>query len=252
MLAEIGRGFSDVVVYKEKIYAQIIQLLNMASVPILTNVGLKIAGIQAELFPDPIPDLFMGAPLTISGHYYNGEFPATIELLGVQDDGKSACIEVKTRTSEVIPVKKVFIKQQLDLLTARSWLDREDKQLERKVVDLSCEESMPSAYTMMVAYETTEEAKAQASVDDPLLGAKKQPQWWKNKKVVAGLVVGNAVLIGAAAFSFGDLGASIANVPIIGALADGGLGNLVDCCGACGSCDCGGCDCSGCGDCLSC
>jgi hypothetical protein len=44
MLAQIGRGFSDVVVYKEKIFDQMLQLLNMAAVPVITNVQLSIAG----------------------------------------------------------------------------------------------------------------------------------------------------------------------------------------------------------------
>jgi len=189
--------------------------------------------------------------LTISG-YYTGTFPASIELIGQTPDGKDFKVEVKTRTSDVIPVKKVFIKQRIDLLTARSWLSQTDKALERRVVELSCYESMPSAYTTMVAYETSEEEKQRADDDDPLFGKnKKKKQWWKNKKVIAGLAVGNAVLIGAAAFSFGNLAASAANTPLIGLLG-GGIGGLTDCCALCGSCGCDGCDCSPCADCLAC
>lgn len=65
MLAQIGRGFSDVVVYKECIYSQMTQLLDMAAIPVITNVRLEIPG-EAEivdLVPRTIPDLFMGAPL---------------------------------------------------------------------------------------------------------------------------------------------------------------------------------------------
>lgn len=46
MLAQIGRGFSDVVVYKERIYSQMLQLINMAAVPVITNVTLSIEGVK--------------------------------------------------------------------------------------------------------------------------------------------------------------------------------------------------------------
>jgi len=172
------------------------------------------------------------------------------------------------------------------------------KQLQEQIVDISCTESMPSAYTTMVAYETTEEKRREMKADRqqsmangrdaqgedaPLLGgvngdegksdtgsgskvdlAKKQAaatqakkKWYRNPKVLGAIAVGNAVLIGAAAFSFGDLAASAGNLPVIGALGDG-IGNLLsgdccglgDCCGACGDCQCD-CDCD-CGDCLAC
>jgi hypothetical protein len=119
MLAQIGRGFSDVVVYKEKIFDQMLQLLNMAAVPVITNVQLSIAGVKGvELYPFPVPDLFMGAPLTISGKY-EGKFPEEVKLLGTGPDGKPFTVSMAPRTSDVIPVSKVFIKQRLDLLTAR-------------------------------------------------------------------------------------------------------------------------------------
>jgi hypothetical protein len=289
------------VVYKERIYSQMLQLLNMAAIPVLTNVQLSIAGIKGvELYPFPIPDLFMGAPLTIAGRYA-GKFPDEVKITGQQADKKEYSMTIQPRSSEVIPVNKVFIKQRLDLLTARSWLE-ESKSLQEQIVDISCTESMPSAYTTMVAYETTEEKRREMKTerqnslqgqpgqlgsspdqneDAPLLGgvpsseegksansndgksigisgdsqAKKQmmskKKWYRNPKVLGAIAVGNAVLIGAAAFSFGDLAASLSNVPVIGALGDG-IGGIIggDCCGACGDCECD-CDCD-CGDCLAC
>jgi len=79
-------------------------------------------------------------------------------------------------------------------------------------------------------------------------GKQLQKKWYRNPKTLAALAVGNAVLIGAAAFSFGDVAASIGNLPVIGALGDG-FDGLIDgsCCGDC-ACDC---DCD-CGDCLAC
>jgi len=255
-------------VYKERIFSQIMQLLNMAAVPVLTGVTLEMSGIEnVELYPFPIPDLFMGAPLTIAGHY-KGRFPDKIKMNGLMADGRKFEMEILSRASEVIPVSKVFLKQRIDLLTARAWFE-ESKSIQDQVVDISCQESMPSAYTMMVAFETTEEKKnslLQDSKDDgdePLikkggdekmssqerakLMAQAKQKWYKNPKTIAALAVGNAVLIGAAVFSFGDIAASVGNLPVIGSLGDGIFGALDgSCCDACGNCDCD------CGDCLAC
>ena len=124
---------------------------------------------------------------------------------------------------------------------------------------------------------------------EPLIKQQKpqlKKKWYKNPKTLAAIAVGNAVLIGAAAFSFGgvcstnnwkrltsavfaDVAASIGNLPVIGALGfvcfggelvskppvlrSDGIGGILggECCGdCCGSCECD-CDCD-CGDCLAC
>jgi hypothetical protein len=246
MLAQIGRGFSDVVVYKENIYQQMVQLLNMAAVPVMTDLELELPGVRnCELYPFPLPDLFMGAPLTISGKYV-GKFPSTVTLHGVaplQGAGFGFSLEAKTQQSDVIPVGKVFLKQRLDLLTAKAWLE-ESKQIENEVVDLSCENSMPSAYTVMMAYETTEEQK------HDLAKSKGKRKWYRDPKVLGALAVGNCMLIGAAAFYFGDLASSMGNVPVIG-----GIGDAVASIDGCDCCDCGCLDCCGdcdCSDCMVC
>lgn len=269
MLAQIGRGFSDIVVYKERICAQMTQLLGMASQPVLTNVELSLPGVKSvELYPFPLPDLFMGAPLTVSGKY-RGRFPDVVTLKGDLADQKTWQTQIHTRTSDVIPVNKVFLKQRLDLLTASAWL-KESRELEEEIIDLSCRESMPSAYTAMVAFQTDDERKKQldsmrntsrtfrssgqsaaaagssaAKSDEPGAPSKKK-KWYRDPKKLAALAVGHAVVIGAAAYSFGDVGASLSNLPVIGAIGDAFSG---DCCG----CDCGdGCGDCDCGDCLSC
>ncbi|XP_039832733.1 uncharacterized protein LOC120693379 isoform X2 [Panicum virgatum] len=49
---------------------------------------------------------------------------------------------------------EVLAKQQMDLLTAKAWL-LENKELERKVVKLSIQNSLPSEYTRMVLLQTS-------------------------------------------------------------------------------------------------
>jgi hypothetical protein len=58
--------------------------------------------------------------------------------------------------TDIIPVDRIFLKQRLDLLTAKAWLDQ-SKHIEAEIVSLSKENNVPSAYTTMVAFESTKE-----------------------------------------------------------------------------------------------
>jgi hypothetical protein len=64
MLAQLGRGFDEVVVYKERIFSQVSSLIERASIPILKDVSLLIDQVKdCEMYPFPIPDLFQGSPI---------------------------------------------------------------------------------------------------------------------------------------------------------------------------------------------
>jgi hypothetical protein len=65
-------------------------------------------------------------------------------------------LQVIAQSAPQIPLSKVFVKQQLDLLTARAWLAKDDK-LKQRVVDLSVAEGVPSEHTAMIGFETTPE-----------------------------------------------------------------------------------------------
>ncbi len=58
--------------------------------------------------------------------------------------------------TDIIPVDRIFLKQRLDLLTAKAWLDQ-SKHIEAEIVSLSKENNVPSAYTTMVAFESTKD-----------------------------------------------------------------------------------------------
>lgn len=253
MLAQIGRGFCDVVTYTEKIYTQMLQLLNMAAVPVLTNVKLDCPDVKSlEIFPSPLPDLFMGAPLTISGKY-EGTFPKEVTITATDPLGTLIVLSIPARTSEVIPVNKVLIKQRLDLLTAKQWLE-ESEAMKKEIVDISCEYEIPSAFTSMVSYKRPDQKLDgdDRGIDPSHVHFKSKKggkgyKWFHDPTMLASLTLGGAVLVGAALFSFGDLAASAGNLPVGDAV--GGLGELGggECCGAeCVGCD--GCD-GGCDDC---
>lgn len=63
-------------------------MLVAASAPVLTNLALRIEGVpEFEAYPDPIPDLFCGNPLVVSGKFA-GEFPGALTLYGTLPSGQ--------------------------------------------------------------------------------------------------------------------------------------------------------------------
>jgi len=261
----IGRGFSDVCVYAESIYSKVVRLLESASVPVLTNISLAMESVeQCELYPFPIQDLFMGSPLLVAGKYRTHlKFPDRITIRGTLPDGRMIAMDVLTMVNPLIPVNKVFLKQRLDLLTARAWLE-ESKEIEAEVVRISVEESMPSAYTSMVAYEVSDKRRKEIEEEqanrDKKQTDKKQEQKTKDPKpknrgvsgkTIAAIAVGGVIVLGVAAFAFGDLAATVGNLGIPGDLGLSHLFSAVSHCGGCHLLNCFG-DCSSCGPCGGC
>lgn len=248
-LAVIGRGQFDVAFRPYAIQSQILRMLNAASMPILTEVSVSISGLDnVELYPFPIPDLFVGLPVIVSGKYA-GVFPANIQLNGRLPNGEEWTQRVDTTKAAFIPLERVFVKQRLDILTANAWLQDNNPQMIQEIVDLSLETAVPCEYTRMVGIETTQ-SKYEDMKRDRKAGKKIVPAKFAIGGAAAVTVIAGVGL----AIGFGNIGASLANAPVLDALA-GGLGDaiaapieaIVGCCGDCCQ-DIGDC----CGDCFDC
>jgi uncharacterized protein YegL len=155
MVAQMGHGFCELAYTPETIYRQMVHLVEMASLPVLTDVEVDIDGVdECELYPFPIPDLFVGAPLILSGQYTGKFFPPTVVLSGVLGNGQRHSEVVQVKPAGGVPVERVFLKQRLELMTAKAWLQN-DAKMESEVASLSAAASMPCAYTTMICFETT-------------------------------------------------------------------------------------------------
>lgn len=132
-------------------------------------------------------------------------------------------------------------------------------------MDVSVAANMPSAYTSTVMFETTQALldEEEKKINDMMNGNdindanavkfRKQKMMAKiknNKKTVAALAIGGTAAVVAVSFmSFGDVNATMDNIPILGGGGDLDL-DVDGCCGdgeCCGDadcdCDCGDCEC---------
>merc|ERR1719461_2650212 len=90
--------------------------------------------------------------------------PEQIVLKGKLQNGDTLSIPVRADTSSVIPIDRVFIKQRMDQLNAEYWLTGNEK-IKKQIVDISVNETFPSPYTSMIAYESTPKEKAEQDKD---------------------------------------------------------------------------------------
>ena len=104
-----------------------------------------------------------------------------------------------------IPIKKMFVRQKLDLLVGQAWLTGSHG-TKGAAIAYSVQESVPCPYTRIVAYETTQEKKKK----EEEMGGGGRMGIGKTAGLAA-LAVGGVVLIGFAAMNFGDVAATLAN-----------------------------------------
>ncbi|ETO23352.1 hypothetical protein RFI_13832 [Reticulomyxa filosa] len=166
MLAKLGRGFNDIVVRREKVGPKTRHLMQLANLPILTDVEIGYPVDDLEIYPFPVPDLFANAPIVIATNFKKSkDNPKKATVKGYEASGSEIKIPVNIRATPNIPVDKIFAKERLDLLTAQAWL-LEDEKSEELVVQESIAHCIPSQYTSIVAFETRQEALKERNLAD--------------------------------------------------------------------------------------
>jgi Ca-activated chloride channel family protein len=84
-LAQEHRGTTGYVRPDERIDEEISAFYASVSTPVLTDIELDFGDVVvADTYPDPLPDLFAGTQLILTGRY-RGEGPVRIDLTGLVD-----------------------------------------------------------------------------------------------------------------------------------------------------------------------
>lgn len=81
-LAREGRGFSQYIRREDEIKTLVTAFYEKVSTPVLMNLKLDYGGIRVEeVYPDPVPDIYMGSQLIVVGRYLT-EGETSIALRG--------------------------------------------------------------------------------------------------------------------------------------------------------------------------
>lgn len=106
------------------------------------------------------PDLTVGAPLILAGHFSNStfstsHFPKTVRLMGLDSQGQRKSIDISASQAEAAPVAQLVDKIGLDVLIGKAWMAQgsEKDALEKQARERSINSSIPCPFTQSVAYE---------------------------------------------------------------------------------------------------
>jgi uncharacterized protein YegL len=236
MVALESKGWQSGALSVEKLTAKMTSMINKASEPVLMNPVLDVGGINAQLVPEKVPDLFVGGPLVIAGRY-QGAFPSSTALNGNNVNGNGFKMNFKViylDAEKGKPVSKLFVKSQLDQMVAKHWLG-EEPQLKAQIIETSVNEQLPCPHTTMVAYEMDEKQKQKMEKES------KKKQKTKKSGPSAGTIAkyaGGAVALTAGAVLVGSIAMTMQGGSGFADFGAGGMdlgevfgGGCCDCCG---------------------
>lgn len=165
-LAEEGRGAAAFRAPRENADEQVRRFVERISSPVMTDVRIAFEDVEAfDIEPMPIPDLFAGQPLVISGRYRK---PGTGTLIV---EGKIAGEPVTFREVLRLPERELE-HEALGRLWARARIHRLERELHRgeneaveeRIVRLALRHRLMTRFTSLVAVDSQVSNPGGASV----------------------------------------------------------------------------------------
>ncbi|KAG7021981.1 hypothetical protein SDJN02_15710, partial [Cucurbita argyrosperma subsp. argyrosperma] len=155
MLAMIGRGHCDAAYDLDSVEPRMRRLYKRAISTIFVNIAVDAFDDldEVKVYPSFIPDLSSESLLTVSGRYC-GNFPKTVKAKGLLANLDNIVLDLKVHQAKDIPLDKLFIKDQIELLTAEAWFS-ENKQPVEMVKNMSTKSGVMSEYTQMFIFQST-------------------------------------------------------------------------------------------------
>ena len=180
-IAEQGKGSFTYIGNVNEVQARMEELYTKLENPMLTDIRFSLSsGYDAEIFPDPIPDLYLGEPVSLvakaaevpeqfvlSG-YYGGRYWET-ELI-TKAAGESEGISIRWARRK--------IKALMDSLDGGA--DKEE--VRKNVIATALQHHLVSRYTSLVAVDVTP-AKAENVQMNSKLAKTNLPSGWQYNKV---------------------------------------------------------------------
>jgi Ca-activated chloride channel homolog len=170
-LAQDHHGSSAYVEPDQRIDETVSAFYARVSTPLLTNVELEIDGVTVDdIYPRPLPDIFAGTQLVVTGTYREGG-PATIRLTGEVNGERHTFtyegIEFReTGGDDFLP--RLWATRKIGYLLTEIRLHGENPELVDAIVDLSIRYGIVTPYTSYLITEDdilTEAGRAEAAED---------------------------------------------------------------------------------------
>jgi Ca-activated chloride channel family protein len=157
-MADAAGGVSEYVRPEEDIEVKVSAFYNKASLPVLTNLELKVVGDKvqlANLLPHALPDLYAGGQLVLLGRY-TGEGDVALRLTGrVNGQSETFDYEAKFPAAESRHgfIEPLWAKRRIGHLLDTIRRRGETKELVDDVIRLSVEYGIQTPYTSYLILE---------------------------------------------------------------------------------------------------
>ena len=159
-LAQEQRGTSAYVRPGERVDEQVSNFYAKVSTPVLADLSLSVEGVQLEdSYPFPLPDLFAGTQLVLTGRYREGG-PASMTLTGEVngqvrelqfDDLTFAMDQQQRRGTDFIP--RLWATRKVGYLLNQIRLHGENRETIDEIVNLSVRYGIITPYTSFLVEE---------------------------------------------------------------------------------------------------
>ena len=165
-LAEVGRGTVHYVDIDESPDEVVQAFYRRIRNPILTDIAVDWGGLDvSEVTPGPIPDVFEGTPLLLTGRYSRGD-AATVTISGRRGVDRTAFmvdVELTDEESDSSAIPYIWARRQVDAIE-RSIQYSADDSVRTAITDLALQFGLLTRYTSFVAVEE----RIVANTEDPL------------------------------------------------------------------------------------
>jgi len=184
--AAMGRGSYTYIGDIREVADKMTLLFKKLESPVVSAVELKVAGADKEnleLFPSPLPDLYMGEPLIAAIRLKKGV--ETLQLTGnIGGRRWSQLLEVQ-KNGERTGIAALWARKKIRNLMESRYLGAEKSEIRTKVLATALDYHLVSKYTSLVAVEQ----KVSRPAAKPLIKAglkTNMPAGWQHQKVFGG------------------------------------------------------------------
>lgn len=152
--AEIGRGNFVHISGKGQVLSRMNRLFVKLERPVLTDLKVDWApGVRADAWPDPLPDLYAGEPILITGQLsaLKGDLKITGKLGGEPWSRKLTLASARTGTG----IGKFWARNKIASLEARRYTGQPERDIAPAIETVALEHGLVSRMTSLVAVDMT-------------------------------------------------------------------------------------------------
>ncbi len=169
-MAKIGNGAAAFLGTRDNADEIMQQFFERISHPALTDISIDWGGMQVEdVYPQRIPDLFVGRPVTITGRFH-GQGKPQIKIkgkVGIESNETNVTADLDDASAIHQGISAIWARNKIaDMYDRTAW--EPNNQLPQQIKQLALEHGLMSAYTAFVAVDATQKTQGQFGVTVPV------------------------------------------------------------------------------------